>query len=156
MKKARTVIYMDKNDQVVVEYQNLSERPSGNAAQRAKALRSGWQPQWIKAEKRLGVDVFAMGLASTTEEGEAIRDENEKVAQTYRELAASTVDQIDTWNGNFEIPEFVPTPVIPLGQLWCWSCEEMYAVTTHEGHPLCDECMTHFSKKSVPTSEEVN
>lgn len=26
----------------------------------------------------------------------------------------------------------------------CWVCEDSYAVTTHEGHAICNDCLDHF------------
>jgi len=26
----------------------------------------------------------------------------------------------------------------------CWVCEEHPAITRHEGHPICGECLDHF------------
>ncbi len=48
----RTVVYFDeKKNQVMAVHQRLSKQPDGNAQQRAKAMRSGWKPEWIPCER---------------------------------------------------------------------------------------------------------
>jgi hypothetical protein len=55
----RTVITAAEHPgQVLVEQQRLSKRPSGNADQRKKQLKHGWQPSWVKcapAELKLNI-----------------------------------------------------------------------------------------------------
>lgn len=41
------------------------------------------------------------------------------------------------------VPVFVGRPLL------CWVCDEMYACTVHEGHPICDDCMEHFLGKTA-------
>jgi len=47
----RTVIFAGKNGEVLFQREHLSKRPSGNAAQVKKALRSGWHPEWVSVER---------------------------------------------------------------------------------------------------------
>jgi hypothetical protein len=136
----RTVLSVDSKDRIVEEIQRLTAHPPGNAAQRKKALRSGWQPTWVTSEKRF---VESVGPTST-QEGAEIYNENEHVAELGRTLAARTVSNIEDQIANFELPPFVSTPVFIGHQILCWVCDEKFASTTHEGHPICDDCLDHF------------
>jgi hypothetical protein len=57
----RIVLYRDKQDELVLEHQHLSKRPSGNAAQRQKQLRSGWHPEWVQSSKQGILDETHLG-----------------------------------------------------------------------------------------------
>jgi hypothetical protein len=132
--------YVDSKDRIVIETQRLTSHPPGNSAQRKKALRSGWQPTWVTSEKRF---VESVGPIST-QEGCDIYNENEHVAEMGRIFAQQTVQEINFQNENFEISPFVPTPVFVGHQILCWVCDEKFSTATHEGHPICNDCLDHF------------
>jgi hypothetical protein len=153
-----------KNEQVIVQPERLQTNPPGNGAQRRKALKSGWQPSWVKTGQPSILDdefetdfitlrtgdegevpgVAAIGIENFTQESCDIYNENEHAAMLGRDYAKQTVENILDQIGNFETMEFTPVPVFIGHQLLCWVCDEKFAVTTHEHHPICDDCLDHF------------
>jgi len=99
----RTEIYINAKGQIVEERQALSKHPDGNAQQRKKAIRSGWQPSWRTTEKRI-VDVGCMN-PPTTEEGVEIYNENQRFSDMHRDAAEILVQSIDEHNAQFAITE---------------------------------------------------
>lgn len=47
---SRITIFKEK-DQLMMQREHLSKNPPGNAQQRKKYLKSGWQPNWVAAER---------------------------------------------------------------------------------------------------------
>jgi hypothetical protein len=149
----RLVIF-EKNGQLVSQPERLTSNPSGNGAQRRKAIKSGWQPSWVKTGQPMPFygdmrsendrNFFGFCVEGSTEFGAEIYNENEHVAMMGRDLAAQTVANIVEQNANFEVSEFVPVPVFIGYQLLCWVCDQKYASTVHEGHPICGECIEHL------------
>lgn len=45
----RITIY-EQHGKVLAVRETLAKHPPGNAAQRAKSLKSGWRPEWRRAE----------------------------------------------------------------------------------------------------------
>lgn len=146
----RELMYVDSKDRIVVERQHKTKNPPGNASQRKKAIRSGWKPDWVTDEKRF---VESLGPTSTPENVQ-IGNDNEQIALLARAQADQTVADIEEQIENFELPPFVPTPVFIGHQLLCWVCDQKYSSTTHEGHPICDDCLDHFLHPSIGQAAE--
>jgi hypothetical protein len=147
----RLVIF-EKNEQLVSQPERLTVRPSGNGAQRRKQIKSGWQSSWVKTgQPTPWVDANHQG---GTEEGVEIYNENEHVAELGRSLARITKQEIATQIENFEVLGFVPVPVFIGYELLCWECDQKYACTAHEGHPICNECIEHCILKKYQSASE--
>lgn len=57
----RTTYFLNAVGAPVVQEERLSRRPSGNAQQRNKQLRNGWQPTWVKTGQLCAVTLPPMG-----------------------------------------------------------------------------------------------
>ena len=96
----RITIYRDKNDKLLMQRERLTKQPAGSSAERRKALKSGWQPDWVKAGQPASAtvepiysDVEIVGVA---EQNATMRDE-------YVRMAAATVQAINRQITNFKL-----------------------------------------------------
>jgi hypothetical protein len=144
--KVNRIVIFERNGQLVRMHERLADRPSGNGAQRRKAIKSGWQPSWVKMGQPTPFNPpdFNSYVEGSTELGAVIYNENEHVAEMARCQADQTVSDILEQIENFEIAEFAPTPVFIGHEILCWVCDEKYAFALHERHPICDDCWKHM------------
>ena len=108
----RLVIF-EKNGQLVSQPERLTSNPSGNGAQRRKAIKSGWQPSWVKTGQPMPFygdmrsendrNFFGFCVEGSTEFGAEIYNENEHVAMMGRDLAAQAVEETLNFEANFGV-----------------------------------------------------
>jgi len=101
------IVIFEKNGRVVFQLERLSKAPSGNGAERRKAIRSGWHPEWVKSGQPSPFTAFSDDFVTIIPTGDseikAQAEANDLLAREYACYAHDIVEDIvNTPYGNIE------------------------------------------------------